>query len=50
MLDPSKLLVIVIDGSDRSSYTTTYFSQVTKGTYRGWRMRLKLIGALVTVD
>ena len=47
-LNPLALLVIAIDGSDQSSYATPYFSQVTKDSCMGWRMRLKLIGALVS--
>ena len=48
MANPDEILAIVIDGSDQSSYATPYFSQVTKEGCKGWRMRLKLIGALVT--
>lgn len=46
--NPNEILVIAIDGSDQSSYATPYFSQVTKESCKGWRMRLKLIGSLVT--
>eukprot|EP00752_Nemacystus_decipiens_P017096 g15312.t1 len=45
---PSAILVIAIDGSDQSSYSVPYFKQETKNTCKGWKMRMKLIGALVT--
>ena len=48
MANPDEILAIVIDGSDQSSYATPYFSQVTRESCKGWRLRLKLIGALVT--
>ena len=46
--NPNKSLVIAIHGSDQSFCATPYVSQVTKETCKEWRMRLKLIGALVT--
>ena len=46
--EPGEILVIAIDGSDQSSYATPYFSQSTKDTEKGWKLRWKLIGALVT--
>ena len=45
--EPGEILVITIDGSDQS-YATPYFSQSTKNTEKGWKLRWKLIGALVT--
>ena len=42
------MLVIAIDGSDYSSYAAPSFRQETKDTSKGWHMRMKLIGALVT--
>ena len=45
---PEEILVITIDGSDHPSYATPCFSQVTMDSCSGWRMRLKLVGALVT--
>ena len=45
---PDDLLCIAIDCSDQPSYATPYFRQETKETYKGWKMRLKLIGALVS--
>ena len=46
--NPESLLVIAIDGSDQSSYGIPYFCQETKNTAKGYKMRMKLIGALVT--
>jgi len=46
--DPASPLVIAIDGSDQSSYGIPYFCQETKTTAKGFKMRMKLIGALVT--
>lgn len=46
--NPEDLLTIAIDGSDQSSYAMPYFLQETKETVKGWKMRMKLIGALVT--
>ena len=45
--EPGEILVIAIDGSDQSSYATPYFSQSTKDTEKGWKLRWKLIGSLV---
>lgn len=45
---PDEILTIAIDGSDQSSYATPYFRQETKDSCKGWKMRMKLIGALVT--
>ena len=45
---PDKLLCIAIDGSDQSSYAMPYLPQETKNTCKGWKMRMKLIGSLVT--
>ena len=48
-LYPDELLCIAIDGSDQSSYATTpYFRQDPKESCKGWKMRLKLIEALVS--
>ncbi|CAM9506744.1 unnamed protein product, partial [Ascophyllum nodosum] len=44
---PHKLLCVAIDGSDQSSYALPFFPQETKDSARGWKVRLKLIGALV---
>lgn len=46
--EPQSLLCIAIDGSDQSSYAAPYFRQETKDTSKGWKMRMKLIGALGT--
>lgn len=46
--DPDKILVIAIDGADQQQYALPYFRQMTKDTAKGWKMRTKLIGALVT--
>ena len=48
MNEPGEILVIAIDGSDQSSYATPYFSQSMKDTEKGWKLRWKLIDALVT--
>lgn len=45
---PLVLLCIAIDGADQSAYSTPYFCQETKDTVKGWKPRLKLIGALVS--
>lgn len=45
---PHQLLCIAIDGADQSAFATPFFCQETKDTVRGWKMRLKLIGALVS--
>lgn len=46
--DPSELLCIAIDGADQSAFATPYFCQETKESVRGWKQRMKLIGALVS--
>lgn len=46
--NPDDLVCIAIDGSDQSSYATPYFRQGTKNSVKGWKMKTKLIGALVT--
>ena len=46
--NPGEILVVAIDGSDQSSYGIPYFTQSDKGTVRGWKLRLKLVGALVS--
>ena len=46
--NPEEVSVVAIDGSDQSSYGIPYFTQSDKGTVRGWKLRLKLVGALVS--
>lgn len=46
--DPLVLLCIAIDGADQSAFATPYFCQETKDSVRGWKLRMKLIGALVS--
>lgn len=46
--EPSTLLCIAIDGADQSAFSTPFFCQETKESVRGWKMRLKLLGALVS--
>lgn len=46
--NPSLLLCIAIDGADQSAFATPYFCQETKESVRGWKLRMKLIGALVS--
>ncbi|CAM9584489.1 unnamed protein product [Ectocarpus fasciculatus] len=46
--NPLELLCIAIDGADQSAFATPYFCQETKDSVKGWKMRMKLIGALVS--
>lgn len=46
--NPQELLCIAIDGADQSAFATPYFCQETKDSVKGWKMRMKLIGALVS--
>lgn len=46
--NPGLLLCIAIDGADQSAFATPYFCQETKETVKGWKLRMKLIGALVS--
>ena len=46
--DPMMLLCIAIDGADQSAFATPYFCQETKESVRGWKLKMKLIGALVS--
>lgn len=46
--DPLALLCIAIDGADQSAFATPYFCQESKETVKGWKLKMKLIGALVS--
>ncbi|CAN0386362.1 unnamed protein product [Pylaiella littoralis] len=46
--NPDSILVMAVDGADQQLFALPYFRQLTKDTARGWKMRTKLIGALVT--
>ena len=46
-LDPANSLSIIIDGSDNGEYGFPYFYVKTKETSKGFKMKTKLIGALV---
>lgn len=46
--NPLALLCIAIDGADQSAFATPYFCQETKDSVKGWKMKMKLIGALVS--
>eukprot|EP00752_Nemacystus_decipiens_P012131 g10755.t1 len=45
--EPLMILCIAIDGADQSAFATPYFCQETKESVRGWKLKMKLIGALV---
>lgn len=47
---PDSILTIAIDGADLQRFAIPFFRQLTKDTAKGWKMRTKLIGMLVSVD
>lgn len=46
--DPGSILVMAIDGAGLQRFAYPFFRQLTKEAAKGWRIRTKLIGALVT--
>lgn len=46
--DPLMWLCMAIDGADQSAFATPYFCQETKDTVKGWKLRMKLLGCLVS--
>lgn len=46
-VQPESSLSIIIDGSDNGEYGLPYFHVKTKGTSKGFKLKIKLVGVLV---